>query len=329
MQMKPFVYVTKPIPKEVEEMLAEHCTYDIWTSRERIPRRVLLENIKEAEGLLTSGTKIDRELLCSAPKLKIVSNNSVGYDNFDIEAMRERSVIGTHTPHVLDDTVADLAFGLILSSARRITELDRYVREGKWTKSEDDESLFGTDVHHQTLGIIGMGRIGEKVAKRAAFGFDMDVLYYSRSRKPEAEKKTGAVYTDFNELLQRSDFIVLITPLTKDTFHLIGEREFKQMKQSAVFINISRGQTVDEKALINALKDGWIKGAGLDVFEKEPIETDNQLLSLPNATLVPHIGSSTRITHVNMLKNAVKNLIDGLQGKQPRDVVKELKEGGR
>lgn len=326
MQMKPFVYVTKPIPEEVEELLAEHCTYEVWTSRERIPRQVLLEKIKEADGLLTSGTKIDRKLLYSAPKLKIVSNFSVGYDNFDLEAMKEKSVIGTHTPYVLDDTVADLAFGLILSSARRIAELDRYVRDGKWTKSEDEESLFGSDVHHQTLGIIGMGRIGEQVAKRAALGFDMNVLYYSRSRKPEAEKKTGAVYAEFNELLERSDFIVMITPLTKETFHLIGERELKQMKLSAIFINISRGKTVDEKALIKALTEGWIKGAGLDVFEKEPIEKDNPLLSLPNVTIVPHIGSSTSVTHTNMLKCAAKNLIDGLQGKQPRDVVKELKQ---
>ncbi|TWL84791.1 Glyoxylate/hydroxypyruvate reductase B [Bacillus licheniformis] len=323
--MKPFVYVTKPVPKEIEEILAEHCEYEIWTSRERIPRTTLLEKIKEADGLLTSGTKIDRELLSNALKLKIVSNNSVGYDNFDIEAMKEKSVIGTHTPYILDDTVADLAFGLILSSARRIAELDRYVREGKWTKSEDDESLFGSDVHHRTLGIIGMGRIGEQVAKRAALGFDMEVLYYSRSRKPDTEKKTGAVYTGFHELLERSDFIVLVTPLTDETYRLIGEAEFKKMKPSSIFINISRGKTVDEQALIQALKEGWIKGAGLDVFEKEPIEKDNPLLSLSNVTLVPHIGSSTHVTHVNMLKSAVQNLIDGLQGKRPKDIVKELR----
>ncbi|MEC1259499.1 D-glycerate dehydrogenase [Bacillus swezeyi] len=323
--MKPFVYVTKPIPKEIEELLAEHCTYEIWPSRERIPRETLLQKIREAEGLLTSGTKIDHELLCNAPKLKIVSNNSVGYDNFDIDAMKEKSVIGTHTPYILDDTVADLAFGLILSSARRIAELDRYVRDGKWTKSEDDETLFGSDVHHQTLGIIGMGRIGEQVAKRAAFGFDMEVLYYSRSRKPDAEEKTGAIYTDFNQLLERSDFIVLITPLTDETYHLIGERELKQMKRSAIFINISRGQTVDEKALIKALQEGWIKGAGLDVFEKEPITGDNPLVSFPNVTLVPHIGSSTLVTHINMLECAAKNLIDGLKGRQPKNIVKELK----
>ncbi|MFN2744381.1 MULTISPECIES: 2-hydroxyacid dehydrogenase [unclassified Bacillus (in: firmicutes)] len=323
--MKPFVYVTKPIPKEIEELLSKACTYEIWPSRERIPRGTLLEKIGEAEGLLTSGTKIDRELLSCAPKLKIVSNNSVGYDNFDIEAMKENSVIGTHTPYILDDTVADLAFGLILASARRIAELDRYVRQGKWTKSEDDETLFGSDVHHQTLGIIGMGRIGEQVAKRAAFGFDMEVLYYNRSRKPETEKKTGAVYTDFHQLLERSDFIVLITPLTEETYHLIGERELKRMKKSAIFINISRGQTVDEKALIKALEEGWIKGAGLDVFEKEPIAGDNPLISLPNVTLLPHIGSSTRITHINMLKCAAKNMIDGLEGRRPQNIVKELR----
>ena len=194
--------------------------------------------MKDAEGLLTSGTAIDSDLLDHAPKLKVVSNNSVGYDNFNIEEMKRRGVVGTHTPYTLDDTVADLAFSLILSSARRVAELDRFVRAGKWGTIEE-ESLFGMDVHHQTLGIIGMGRIGEQAAKRAKFGFDMDVLYYNRSRKPDAEKELGVTYADLDTLLKTSDFVLLITPLTDETYHMMGEREFKLMKDTACFVNIS------------------------------------------------------------------------------------------
>lgn len=258
--MKPFVFITKPIPEEIEAFIGEHCRYEVW-QEDTLPSDVLFEKLKEAEGLLTSGTSgpsINRELLEHAPKLKVVSNQSVGYDNFDIEAMKERGVVGTHTPYTLDDTVADLAFSLILSSARRVAELDRFVRAGKWGTVEE-EALFGIDVHHQTLGIIGMGRIGEQAARRAKFGFDMEVLYHNRHRKQETEDSIGVKYAELDTLLEQSDFILLITPLTDETYHMIGEREFKLMKNSAIFVNISRGKTVDEKALIRALQEGWIR----------------------------------------------------------------------
>lgn len=320
--MKPYVFIAKPIPPEVEQMIGEHCRYDIW-KEDTISKEELYEKMKDAEGLLTSGTAIDSDLLDHAPKLKVVSNNSVGYDNFNIEEMKRRGVVGTHTPYTLDDTVADLAFSLILSSARRVAELDRFIRAGKWGTVEE-ESLFGMDVHHQTLGIIGMGRIGEQAAKRAKFGFDMDVLYYNRNRKPDAEKELGVTYADLDTLLKTSDFVLLITPLTDETYHMIGEREFKMMKDTAFFVNISRGKTVDEKALIRALQEGWIKGAGLDVFEKEPIGEDNPLLQLENVTLLPHIGSATAKIRLNMFKQAAQNMIDAVYGKTPKNLTKEF-----
>ncbi|MGE6630146.1 2-hydroxyacid dehydrogenase [Bacillus sp. NPDC077027] len=328
--MKPHVFVAKPLPAEFEELLKEHCTYDIWQSKNPIPRDVLYEKLQHADGLLTSGTKIDVELLEHAPKLKVVSNNSVGYDNYDLDAMKKRGVIGTHTPYTLDHTVADLAFSLILSSARRIAELDRFIRDGKWTKFVQEEDIFGIDVHHQTIGIIGMGRIGQQVAKRASRGFDMNVLYHNRSRNEEAETAYGAVYCSLDELLKQADIIVLITPLTEETYHMIGEREFKQMKQTALFVNISRGKTVDEHSLILALKEGWIKGAGLDVYENEPLDAAHPFLTMDQVTLAPHIGSATETTRDLMLKRAIHNVIHGIDGTAPIDIVKELapsKEG--
>ncbi|MFP7341646.1 2-hydroxyacid dehydrogenase [Bacillus safensis] len=322
--MTPHIFVAKPLPASFEEMLKEHCTYEVWQSKDPIPRDMLFEKLQHADGLLTSGTKIDQELLDHAPKLKVVSNNSVGYDNFDIEAMRQRGVIGTHTPYTLDHTVADLAFSLILSSARRIAELDRFIREGKWTKFVQEEEIFGIDVHHQTLGIIGMGRIGEQVAKRAAHGFDMNVLYHNRSRNEKAESTYGAVYCALDDLLKQADIIVLITPLTEETYHMIGERELKLMKQTALFVNISRGKTVDEKSLIQALQEGWIKGAGLDVYEQEPLQEDHPFKKMNNVTLAPHIGSATETTRDLMLKRAIHNVIHGIDGKAPVDLVKEL-----
>ena len=230
--MKPNVYITVPIPRKVEEYIATHCAYRKWEGDSPITRDRLLQEISDVEGLFTTGGRIDSEFLSHAPNLKVVSNSSVGYNNFDLEAMRHRNVIGTHTPYVLDDTVADLVFGLILSAARRIPELDRFVKEGNWTSGAKDD-IFGIDVHHTTLGIIGMGRIGEAIAKRAKLGFDMDVLYYNRTRKPDVEDKLGVIYSDLDHLLQTSDFIVLMTPLTSETEHMIGKRQFEMMKNSS------------------------------------------------------------------------------------------------
>lgn len=322
--MKPSVYMDSPIPGEVEAYIAEHCSIDKWEDTTPIPRSILLEKVANVDGLLTAGTKIDAELLEHAPHLKVVSSISVGYNHFDLPAMKQRGVIGTNTPHVLNDTVADLAFALLLGTARRVAELDRYVKEGQW-KTGDGVKLFGRDVHHAKLGIIGMGRIGEAVARRAKFGFEMDVLYYNRSRKPEAEEKLGVRYAELNELLSVSDFVVLLAPLTAETTKLIGRNEFQLMQPTSIFINISRGQTIDEIALIEALQAGTIAAAGLDVYEKEPIDTDHPFLTMPNVLTLPHVGSATSQTRFDMAMLAAQNLIHALTGQTPPCLVEELK----
>ncbi|MBU5677279.1 D-glycerate dehydrogenase [Alkaliphilus sp. MSJ-5] len=319
------VYIAQKIPKKVEDYIANFCDYEKWEGEGPIPRSELLKKIHDKEGLLLAGISIDEELLNHAPKLKVVSNASVGYNNFDLKAMKARNIIGTNTPGVLDDSVADLIFALMLSTARRITELDRYMKDGKW-KLEDNENLFGLDIHHATVGIIGMGRIGEAVAKRAKFGFDMEILYYNRNRKYEIEESLGVKYCDFEELLKQSDFIVLMTPLNNNTYHLIGSKEFDLMKREAIFINASRGQTVNEKALIEALENKKIFGAGLDVYDKEPIEPDNPLLKMSNVVTVPHIGSATEKTRSEMAMLAATNLVKALSGEKAPNVVPELDE---
>ena len=323
--MKPKVYVARKVMPEVKAYLMEHCDCEFWESRERQGRERFFAAIADAEGLLTAGTPINDELLDHAPRLRIVSNISVGYDNFDVEAMKRRGVMGTHTPGVLDDTVADLAMALILAAARRIAELDRFVRRGGWVKGIDRE-LYGVDVHHATLGIIGMGRIGEAVAKRARLGFDMEVLYHNRSRKPEAEARYGAVYVSLDELLARSDFVVILTPLTPETKKMIGREQLARMKPTAILVNVSRGAVVDEAALIEALRNGTIRGAALDVFEQEPVHPDNPLLTLDNVVLLPHIGSATERTRTAMAMLAARNLVAGLKGEVPPNLVPELKD---
>lgn len=323
---KPKVYISKPIPAKVLEWLEAYC--DCRMKDENVPssRQGLLEAISDAEGLITTGGPIDQELLDAAPKLRAVSNISVGYNNFDIEAMRQRGVIGTHTPYVLDETVADTVLGLMLSVSRRIPELDRFVKEGRWKRGSGlkEEDLFGMDVHHRTLGIIGMGRIGEAIAKRAVHGFGMKLLYHNRSRRPDAEVQYGAMYVSLPELLQQSDFVVLMTPLTPKTMKLMGKEQFALMKPDAFFINASRGQTVDESALVEALLSGRIRGAGLDVFTQEPVQPDNPLLQLDNVVALPHIGSATAQTRFDMAMQAAHNMVAVLTGTGKAYVVKEL-----
>lgn len=322
--MKPKVFIAKPIPKQIESYIAEHCVYRKWEKQEPIPRSQLLEEINNVEGLLTTGGSIDRELLEHAPKLKVVSNITVGYNNFDIDAMKQRQVMGTHTPYVLDESVADLTFGLMLAVSRRITELDQFVKAGKWQKGSD-EPLYGVDVHSTTLGIIGMGRIGKAVARRAMAGFNMDVCYHNRNRRPDVEAELGVRYASLHNLLQESDFAVLLTPLTSETHHLIGKDELGLMKKTAIFINVSRGPVVDEQALIDALQNQEIYGAGLDVFDDEPVnDSDYPLLNLPNVVTLPHIGSATAKTRFNMAMLAAKNLVMAVNGAQPPNVVPEL-----
>ncbi|MDX8044813.1 D-glycerate dehydrogenase [Gracilibacillus sp. S3-1-1] len=321
--MRKKVLVTEPIPETVKSYLQEHVALTTWDSVEQISREKLLAEISNYHGLITAKDHVDDELLQKAEQLEVVSNISVGYDNFDVQALNRFKVIATHTPYVLDETVADLIFGLILSSARRITELDQYVKQGKWNNAVD-ETLFGRNVHHKKLGIIGMGRIGEKVARRAKLGFEMDVTYYNRSRKEKVEKELGVIYQDFATLLEQSDFILLMTPLTKETFHLIDAKAFDKMKKTCFFINASRGKIVDEAAMIHALEEKQIAGAGLDVFEQEPVGTNNPLLQMNNVVTLPHIGSATSETREEMKFFAAKNMLQGLSGEKPEAIIKEL-----
>ncbi|NEU30131.1 D-glycerate dehydrogenase [bacterium LRH843] len=321
--MKPKVYVTQAVSENVKSYLESYFDLETWEKKESIPRETLLQKLKDVNGLLNAGIPINEELLSSAPELKIVSNASVGYNNFNIEQMVESGVIGTHTPGTLDETVTDLVFGLMISTARRMVELDAYTRAGKWTGG-DDSHFFGLDVFGKTMGIIGLGRIGESIAKRAVNGFNMDVLYHGRSRKLDAEQEIGITYAEMDELLSESDFIIVMTPLTKETHHLIDKKEFEKMKDTAIIINASRGPTVNEKALVDALKEKQIYGAGLDVFDQEPVAPDNPLLKLDNVVLTPHIGSATAATRERMAQVAAENLVNYLiKGKQT-NVIKEM-----
>ncbi|MEK4251992.1 2-hydroxyacid dehydrogenase [Paenibacillus sp. FSL W7-1287] len=322
--MKPLIFVDRRLPEDVKSYLEEHCSVLSWKPDEKRDETRLQAYLTDVEGYFTSGAmKVTEELLTSAPKLKVISTMSVGYNHFDIPAMRARGVIGTHTPYVLDDTVADLIVGLILSTARRITELDRFIRQGQW-KGNEGRKLFGLDVHHRKLGIIGMGRIGEVVTKRAKFGFDMEVSYYNRSRKPALEQELGIEYKSMEQLLRDSDFIVLLTPLTPETKGLIGAEQFSMMKQSAIFINASRGATVDEQALIHALQSHTIAGAGLDVFMQEPLPAQHPLLDMDQVVMTPHIGSATEATRDQMAMLAARNLVHALLGTGEAHIVPEL-----
>src|SRR5690625_4490966 len=279
-----------------------------------------LNEIKDASGIIGIDFQVDATLLDHAPKLEIISNVSVGYNNLDIDELTKRNIMATNTPDVLTDTVADTVFSLVLATARRIPELDYYVKSRQWKESLTSE-YFGVDVHHKTLGIIGMGNIGQSIAQRAHYGFDMDILYHSRTPKPEAEKKYNAQYRSLENLLKESDFVILITPVTPETEGLRGIDEFKLMKRSEIFINGSRGKTIVEKDLIKALKEGHIAAAGLDVFEQEPIEQDNPLLDFVNVVTLPHIGSSTFETELKMSELAAENLISALEGKKPPTLI--------
>lgn len=275
-----------------------------------------LKELKDCKGLIGMGLSITKELLEQAPELQIVSNISVGYDNFDVEEMTKHHVMGTNTPDVLTDTTADAMMALLLAAARRVPELDRFVKEKQWTDMIGMDQ-YGVDVHHKKLGIIGMGRIGSAVAKRAHFGFDMEVLYHNRTKKDNEV----ATYCELDELLTESDFVLLIAPAKKNTPPIMGEKQFSQMKESAIFINGSRGENVDEAALVTALKEEKILAAALDVFVQEPVQADHELLQLNNVITVPHIGSATFETRMKMLELAVKNLIQGLSGQEPANLV--------
>jgi gluconate 2-dehydrogenase len=252
--------------------------------------------------------------------MKALATVSVGFDAFDVDDLNQRGIVLTHTPDVLTESTADTAFSLILSTARRVVELAEWVKAGEWTESIGEEH-FGVDVHGKTLGIVGLGRIGGAVARRASLGFRMSVLYTNRSPNAQAERDYGAKKVELDELLATSDFVLLQVPLTAATRNLIGAPELKKMKRTAILINASRGATVDENALIEALQNGTILAAGLDVFVKEPLPADSPLLRMKNVVALPHIGSATHETRYAMNKNAAENLIGALDGTLTNNMV--------
>ncbi|WP_455922883.1 2-hydroxyacid dehydrogenase [Pseudomonas putida] len=280
----------------------------------------LREALPQAHGLLGASLKLDTALLDLAPQLEAVSSVSVGVDNYDIDDLTRRGVQLTNTPDVLTETTADTGFALILATARRVVELASMVRNGQWTASVGSKQ-FGTDVHGKTLGIIGMGRIGEALAQRGHFGFGMPVIYHSHSPKPAVDQRFGARHCGLDELLKEADFICLTLPLTAETTGLIGARELELMGPDSIFINISRGKVVDEQALIHALQTGRIRAAGLDVFEREPLDPQSPLLKLDNVVATPHIGSATHETREAMARCAVDNLLAALRGERPQNLV--------
>lgn len=273
--------------------------------------------------MLGASLRLDASLLDLAPQLEVVSSVSVGVDNYDIAELSQRGVMLTNTPDVLTETTADTGFALILATARRVVELANWVRDGHW-QANLGPAHFGCDVHGKTLGIVGMGRIGEALARRAAAGFGMRVLYHSQRPKPEVEARYAARQCSLDELLQQADFVCLTVPLSASTEGLIGARELALMKPEAILVNISRGRVVDEPALVDALRAKRIRGAGLDVFVQEPLSTDSPLLQLDNVVATPHIGSATQETRQAMARCAVDNLLSALAGERPANLVNEV-----
>lgn len=320
--MKPLIYITRKLPEAVIASLRNDFEVEMWEREDApVPRDMLLQKAEKASALLTMlSDKVDRTLFQRSPSLKVIANLAVGYDNIDLEAAKEFGVTICNTPDVLTETTADLTFGLLMATARRIVEADRYIKEGKW-KSWSPLLLAGLDIHHKTIGIVGMGSIGEAVARRAK-GFNMNVLYHNRSRKHEREQEMGVQYAGFEELLTQADFVVILAPLNDDTKEMFNEEHFNMMKKSSILINAARGPIVNEGALKQALENGDIRGAGLDVFETEPIDPDHPLLQFDQVVATPHIGSSSKETRHSMMTLCVENIQAVLKGDIPRTVVK-------
>lgn len=317
--MKPRVFVTRPLPAATLELLGAKCELLVHPQDSPLPPAELAEACREVEGLLVVGARVTEEVLQQAPKLRVVANAGVGYDNIDVAACTRRRIPVTNTPGVLTETTADLAFALLIAVARRVVEGDRYVRDGMWREWQWG-LLHGADVYGKTLGLLGFGRIGQAMARRGR-GFSMRVLYHARRRVLESiEGELEARYVDRDTLLGESDFLSLHLPLTSETRHVIGAKELVLMKPTAFLINTARGPIVDEEALVEALKAGRISGAGFDVFEREP-RVHPALLEMKNVVLMPHVGSATAETRLKMAMLAAENLLAALDGRRPPNVV--------
>ena len=318
--MQPTVFITRPIFESVLTQIASQCEVKRNREDRTLSREELFAGLAGCQGVLCQLTdRMDREAMEHAPELRVIANIAVGYDNIDVASATERGILVTNTPEVLTETTADFAFALLLAAARRLVEADQFARSGQWKQWKLD-MLLGTDAHHSTLGIIGLGRIGRAVARRAK-GFQMTVLYSMPHRaSPEVEQELGARYVPLETLLRESDFVSLHVPLKPETRHLIGAPQLALMKPTAILINTTRGPVVDEAALVEALREGRIQGAGLDVFECEP-EIHPGLAGLSNVVLAPHIGSGSRQTRLRMVELAAENLLAALNGHIPPNLV--------
>ena len=314
---KPKILVARAVFPEVIARLEQHFDVESNQSDETWSKAQLMERLGGKDGVFTTGTdRIDAEVLAAAPRLKICANMAVGYNNFDLDAMTAAGVLGTNAPDVLTETTADFGFALLMATARRITESENYLRAGKWTRWSYD-MFAGSDIHAATLGILGMGRIGQGIAKRGAHGFGMKVIYHNRSRLDAAlEAECKASYVSKDELLKTADHVVLVLPYSPASHHTIGSVELALMKPTATLVNIARGGIVDDAALASALRNKTIAAAGLDVFEGEP-EVHPDLLTVPNVVLTPHIASATMPTRLAMASLAADNLIAFFSGNKP------------
>jgi glyoxylate reductase len=320
MTASPTVYVTRELPGDAIERLRRAAAVRVWPEELPPPRDVLLREAASADGLIALLTdRIDGEFLDAAPRLRVVSNVAVGFDNIDVAEATRRGVLVTNTPGILTETTADFAFALLMAAARRVVEADRYTRQGRW-KTWGPQVLLGQDVHGACLGIVGLGAIGLEVAKRAR-GFGMRMLYFDHRRRPREERRYGLVPTELDQLLREADFVSLHVPLTSKTHHLIGERELSLMKPTSVLVNTARGPVVDQAALYRFLKDRRIAAAALDVTETEPIPMDDPLLTLENVIIAPHIASASVRTRTRMAATAVDNLLAALRGEEPPNCV--------
>lgn len=315
MEPRPLVFVTRRIPEEGLTLVRQACEIRLWEGELPPPKDVLLREVPACDGLLCLLTDpIDAEVIAAGTRLRVISQMAVGVDNIDLRAATARGIPVGHTPGVLTEATADFTLALLMAAARRIPEGVDYVRAGKW-RTWEPMGLLGVDVWGATLGIVGMGRIGTAVARRAR-GFAMRILYYDPTRRPELEAELGAEYAELDDLLAQADFVTLHCPLTPQTRHLINEAALRRMKPTAILINAARGPVVDTDALLRALSEGWIRAAALDVTDPEPLPPDHPLLSLSNCIVVPHIASATISTRNRMARMAAENLLAGLRGER-------------
>lgn len=312
---KPKIYVTRDLPGDAISFLRKHCEVEVNMEDRTLSKEELLYNMKGKDGVLCQLLDIlNEEVLEQAKHVKVFANCAVGYNNIDLDAATQRGIWISNTPGVLDDATADLAWALLFATARKLPAAEQYIKQGKFTNWSPNLFL-GHDITGKTLGVIGAGRIGQNFARKAR-AFRMKIYYHNRNRNLAFEQETGAIYASKEELLRISDFVTLHVPLTEETHHFVGEKEFEIMKETAILINVARGPVVDEKALVKALKAGEILGAGLDVFENEP-KVEPELLKLDNVVVTPHIGSATIETRSKMAMMAAENVLAGVKGEVP------------